>query len=215
MLKEVEDAVLTQGVIHEIGETERNDGSRVVVTTPHGLRSARVALSCMVQPAYGDTVLLAVHRADVFVLAVLERNVEAPIDVRFDRSVNLAIKGDLTLGASDRVSMKSGNELQLKARNVNVNGEAIQITGQRVNIIGKAFCWIADTLESTARVIKQTAELWSVHAQTHQRKIESMELVRVGHLDLRAEHVVNIGASHTIVKSRELVKINGKQIQVG
>lgn len=208
-------AELTQGIIQQIGEIERNDGARVVVSTPQGMRHARVALSCLVQPACGDIVLVAMRDPQVFVLAVLERTAGTSIDLNFQASVAMSVCGDLTLSAVGRTSVFGGEEVRVSAPSVGLSGESVEIAGQRVSIVGKVCYWLADTLESTARVIKQAAELWSVHARAHQRQVDDMELVRVGHMDLRAEHVVNIGSTHTIMKSRELTKIDGKQIQMG
>jgi hypothetical protein len=208
-------AALSRAVIQAMGEVERNDGMTVVVSTPDGLQHARLAVSCLVQPVCGDIVLVARHASELYVLAVLERHVDAKTEMRFARSVNMVVDGDLTLSATGRAAFAGGQEASIGAKKVSVSGDEVELTGRRISIVGQAFQWIADTLESTARLVKQVADVWTARARTHHRQVDEIEIVRAGHMDLRAEHVINVGSTHTIMKSRELTKIDGKQIQVG
>jgi hypothetical protein len=194
------ESVVTQAVVQAMGEVERNRGGHVVVSTGQGLLQARLAVSCLVQPECGDTVLVALRGGQAYVLAVLERSSDAPVAMQLPRSASLTVQGDLRLQATGTVSLQ---------------GEAVEAVAQRISLVGKAVHWLADTLESTASRIKQVAELWTVQARSHHRHIEDMEMVRAGHIDVRAEQVMHLNAEHTVVKSRELVKIDGKQIQVG
>lgn len=208
-------AELSRAVIQATGEVERNEGGYVVVSTADGVHRARLAVSCLVQPVCGDIVMVARYTTELYVLAVLERHVDVETQVRFDRSVNLAVDGDLTLTATGRATLAGGDEATIGAEKVSVRGDTVELTGRHISIVGQAVQWIADTLESTARLVKQVADVWTAHARTHHRQVNEIELVRAGHMDLRAEHVINVGSTHTIMKSRELTKIDGKQIQVG
>lgn len=210
-----DNARVTQGVIQDIGEVERNGDTGVMVSTSQGIVSARLAFSCLVQPVCGDIVLLSFRDGMPFVLSILERGVAAPIEMRFAGSLSMMVAGDASLQASGSTAIGGGESASLKAREVRLSGESVEIAGDRVSMVGRAFSWLADTFESTARVMRQVSDVLSVRARSHQRQIEDLELVRVGHLDLRAEHILNIHAEHAIVKSRELVKLDGKQIQVG
>lgn len=194
------ESVVTQAVVQAMGEVERNRDGHVVVSTGQGLLQARLAVSCLVQPECGDTVLVALRGRQAYVLAVLERTGDAPVAMQLPRSASLAVQGDLRLQATGTVSLQ---------------GEAVEAVAQRISLVGKAVHWLADTLESTANRIKQVADLWTVQAKSHHRHVEDMEMVRAGHIDMRAEQVMHLNAEHAVVKSRELVKIDGKQIQVG
>ncbi len=181
------------------GEVEARDGASAVVSTPEGLLRARIALSCLIRPEPGDRVLVERCATEAYVTAVLERTADAPLLVETPRSLAVAAGGVLTLGA----------------RTVAVRGEAIEIAGASVSVVSRSLQWVADTLESTARLVSQVAERWSMRARTHDRRIEDLELVRVGHLDVEARELVNLHARHTVMKSEELTKIDAKQIQVG
>jgi Protein of unknown function (DUF3540) len=124
---------------------------------------------------------------------------DAPITLRFARPAEIVVDGSLQLQA-DRIGLQSAS---------------VQITADVFAVLSHTVNWLADTLNTTARHIKQISETFSLHARGHQRHIEDMELVRVGHLDMRAREFMNLHAKHAVLKSTELVKIDGKQIQVG
>ncbi|MCW7540759.1 DUF3540 domain-containing protein [Aquabacterium sp. A7-Y] len=191
---------VTQAVVQALGEVERSRDGVVVVSSERGLLQARLAVSCLVQPECGDTVLVALRGPQAYVLAVLERASEAPLAMVLPCSASLSVQGDLRLQARGAISLQ---------------GEAVEAVAGRISLVGQAVHWLADTLESTAARMKQVAGLWTVQVKSHHRHVEDMEMVRAGHVDLRAEEVLHLNAGHTVMKSRELVKIDGKQIQVG
>ena len=208
-------AELTLTVNMQVGEVKKREADRVLVATAEGMVSAQAAVSCLVRPECGDRVMLASHGAERYVLAVLERAAEAPSVLCFPHGVEVQVYGDLSLSATGRAAMQGEAEVRLCGDRVEVSGTAVAITGQKVSIVGEICQWLADNLESTARLIKQVADSWSTHSRIHQRQVDDIELVRAGNVDMRVEHVVNVGATHTIVKSRELTKLDGKLIQVG
>lgn len=210
-----EQAGVTQGVIQAIGEVEKHGETGVTVSTPNGMLIARLAFSCLVRPACGDIVLLSCREGEVFVLSILERRSEAPIEIHFAGSLHMAVAGDATLQASGAMLLGGGVSASLAATRVELAGTDVDISGERISLVGRACAWVADTLDSTARVVRHVADVLSVRARSHQRRIDDLELVRVGHLDMRADQIMNLAAEHAIVKSRELVKLDGKQIQVG
>ncbi|MBS0396161.1 MAG: DUF3540 domain-containing protein [Proteobacteria bacterium] len=181
------------------GEVEHADADAIVVSTAGGLRRARRALSCLLLPVAGDRVLLEEAGGEWWVTAVLARPSQAPLLVEVDRPLTLRVRGELALGAEA----------------VAVRGRSVDIAGERVSIAATALSWLADTLDAAARVVSTVAERLSTRARSAEREVEDLEVARVGHFDLRAEHLVQVRARHTILKSQELAKIDAKQIQVG
>jgi len=210
-----ENARVTQGIIQAIGEVEKNGEAGVMVSTAQGIVRARLAFSCLVQPAGGDIVLLSWRGTECFVLSILERHGAAPVEMRFEASLTMRVEGDARIEASGETLLGGGRSAALKAAAVEVSGTSVEINGERLSLIGRAFSWLADSLDGTARTIRQVSDVFSLRARSHTRQVEDMELVRVGHLDLRADKILNVNAEHAIVKSRQLVKLDGKQIQVG
>jgi hypothetical protein len=183
---------LEHAVVQHAGEVERAQGSALVVSSAAGVQHARLAASCLLQPQVGDVVLIATHVNQPYVLAVLERVATGP--------AVLHVEGDARLSAS--------GQLQLQA-------QALEITAERMSIWSRAANWVADAFDLAAERLRQSGGLVSLHARAYQRTVEEMELARAGHMDLRAKQLLHLQAEHTVMKSDELVKIDGKQIQVG
>ncbi|AKJ28884.1 DUF3540 domain-containing protein [Caldimonas brevitalea] len=215
MLMQADDELFVQGVIHEIGEVERTLDATVTVSTPYGLRRARLAASCLVRPGPGDTVLVAGRGDACFVLSVLERHAEGPLELHLDRDTRLDVQGQLSVQTTGATRFGSATEVAIDAPSVELRGDKVALTGAQVSIAAQSLTWMADTLEATARWCRQVADVWSLRARHHQREVEEMELVRVGHLDLQAQQVMNLRARHTVLRSDELTKVDGKQVQVG
>jgi hypothetical protein len=192
--------MFVQGVVQHVGEVERDDAPHLVVSTPQGIRRARVALSCLVRPVCGDTVLVADHDDALYVLAVLERSSGQPIAMAFDRDTEITVTGTLAVQAETRMALQA---------------PGIELATQELSVVARTARFVADTLEATARLIRQWSESWSVRSKSHDRQTDDLELVRAGHIDLKVDHVAQLRATHTIVKSTELTKIDGRQIQVG
>ncbi|MCB1915712.1 MAG: DUF3540 domain-containing protein [Rhodocyclaceae bacterium] len=214
-MNHTENAQVTEGIIQQVGEVEKSGEAGVMVSTPQGIVRARLAFSCLVQPACGDIVLLSRRETDCYVLSILERHSDAPVEMRVGRSLAIEVEGDASLRARGTAEFGGDSGAALKGDSVAVVGREVEISGERVNLIGKALHWFADSIDTTARMIRQVSDAFSLRARSHARQVEDMELVRVGHLDLRADKILNMNAEHAIVKSRELVKFDGKQIQVG
>jgi hypothetical protein len=183
---------LEHAIVQHAGEVERAQGSALVVSSAAGVQHARLAASCLLQPQVGDVVLVATHADQPYVLAVLQRASATPAVLHID--------GDAQLSASGR--------LQLQA-------ESVEIATERLSVWSRAAHWLADVFDLTAERLRQSGGLVSLHAKAYQRTVEDMEIARAGHMDLGAKELLNVHARHTMMKSEELVKIDGKQIQVG
>jgi len=206
---------LVRGLVHSIGEVERCDGERFAVSTPDGIRFAEVAVSCLVVPEIGDSVLVCTHDTRVHVLAVVSRTEPAPLTLRIGTSVNIDIRGNLIVHADESIIMIGNREAQLRAPKIELSGNSVDVNADNLTLAARTCHWLADALESTARVIKQSADFWSVHARTHHRRVDDIELVRAGHVDLKVDEILNVASTHTIMQSRETIRIDGKLIQVG
>ncbi|WKB53777.1 DUF3540 domain-containing protein [Eleftheria terrae] len=201
---------LTQGVIQHVGEVERvsAESARVLtVSTAAGLRRARLAASCLALPACGDRVLLASDDSDLYVLAVLARASQEPLV--------LQTEGDLRLEVQGRLDVQARDAAQLAAPQLRLEGREVEIAADKLNILSRAAHWVADTLETAARALRQVSQTHTLQAKGFHRQVDELESARVGHLDLKAREMLNVHARHAVVKSSELVKIDGKQIQVG
>ena len=193
------DSSITQGVIQKVGEVETATDGRVMVSTSAGIVQARLALSCLAQPVAGDIVILAQQNGQAWVLALLSRATDQALVLQTDRATRLIV----------------GDTLEIETQNLSLKAVQMEISTDSFNLKARSAQWLANALEIVSDHINQFSQSLNLRAKSYQRRIEDMELVRLGHLDQRVEGLAHMHAQHTVIKSKELVKIDGKQIQVG
>ena len=193
------DSSITQGVIQKVGEVETATDGRVMVSTSAGIVQARLALSCLAQPVAGDIVILTQQNGQAWVLALLSRATDQALVLQTDRATRLIV----------------GDTLEIETQNLSLKAVQMEISTDNFNLKARSAQWLANALEIVSEHINQFSQSLNLRAKSYQRRIEDMELVRLGHLDQRVEGLAHMHAQHTVIKSKELVKIDGKQIQVG
>jgi hypothetical protein len=193
------DSSITQGVIQKVGEVETATDGRVMVSTSAGIVQARLALSCLAQPVAGDIVILAQQNGQAWVLALLSRATDQALVLQTDRATRLIVR----------------DTLEIETQNLSLKAVQMEISTDSFNLKARSAQWLANALEIVSEHISQFSQSFNLRAKSYQRRIEDMELVRLGHLDQRVEGLAHMHAQHTVIKSKELVKIDGKQIQVG
>ena len=190
---------ITQGVIQKVGEVETAANGRVMVSTNTGIVQARLALSCLAQPIAGDTVMLAQQNGQAWVLALLHRPTDQALVLQTDRLTRLVVQ----------------DSLEVETKNLCFKAVETQISTESFNLKARSTQWAAHVMQIVAERLSQFSQNFSLYAKNYQRRIEEMELVRLGHLDQKVEGLAHLNAEHTVIKSKELVKIDGNQIQVG
>ncbi|MFO0758395.1 MAG: DUF3540 domain-containing protein [Byssovorax sp.] len=180
-------------------------------------RAAR-AVSCLVAPRPGDKVLAAVEEnGAAFVLAVLERAVEGEtIAIEAEGDLSLRSRdGRVTVGGAAGVDLVSGGDVTVAAEEVRLRAAAATLVIDSMHLLGKAaraeIAKIAVVATSAESVIDRLTQ----RVKRAYRFVEEREQVRAGALDMAAEKAVTVTAENAVITTKELVKIDGGQIQLG
>ena len=202
-------AYLVAEVIHVVRHV-------VSLATPDGdCVDGRCAFGCLVVPRAGDMVgVLRDPAGRFYVTAILERTdpgevelfSERPMTIRSEAGVRVAAATDLELEAGDRIGMRTAL-VEAVAGRVSAFAKALSITTGEALLRTRLGTICADLLDMAARRIGMTAE------HSH-RQIAGTEQVRCRHFDLRSD-VAQVQAHTTLVKARDLVKMDAAQLQIG
>lgn len=175
------------------------------------------ALSCLIEPVIGDTVLLARHTAQhpAYILAVLNRTAGQEGSVRLPGGSCLHDTGGQLHIHADHVRVAGKQGIDLSTQELNVT--ALTATTRIRRWTG----WF-DSMESYAVHVAITAKtlssrvgrLWqrSVESLRHTEKLDETRAGRVkvavdGHHRIQAQHI-----SHT---AQGMVKLDGQKIDLG
>jgi hypothetical protein len=193
------------------------EADAVVVHVAGRPLKARRAVSCLVEPAIGDRVLVAISD-DSFVLAVLVKGeAGAP-------GVTLAVDGDVTLRsrggkvalvANDAVSLASATKVELNAPELEVRALKTSFFSASLSYIGRALDGEIDRVKVVARSVDRAIDRVTERIQNSFRTVEGIDRVRAKELDIDVEGNFSVHADNTIIGTEKLVKVDGEQIHLG
>ncbi|MGY5956746.1 DUF3540 domain-containing protein [Kosakonia sp. BK9b] len=174
------------------------DGSLMVECEGRGWHCRR-AVSCVIAPQAGDTVLISGVDNQMWLLAVLER--------ANPQCAELSVPGDLHICSSGALSLSS-EALKVSASKGDCHISDMNYSGDRVS------AWV-----TLSRVVGKRAEsVWQTVTQISQslfRTTRQTEQVRAGQLDIKAEDYLRMHAHNTVITSKAITKVDSEQIHMG
>jgi len=177
---------------------------------------ARRAVSCLVEPVLGDQVLLALHDEGCHILAILEREAEAPTRLVAEGDLELSAPGGaVTIAAEEGVRVVSPGETAIASGKVRVAASEASLAVGALSYVGEQIAAQVDRVKTVSQELENVAERWVQRLGRAYRFIKESEQVRAHYLEYSATAAVNVKAKATIVAGGELAKIDGSQIHLG
>ncbi|MGR4047986.1 DUF3540 domain-containing protein [Kosakonia cowanii] len=175
------------------------DGSLMVESEGRGWHCRR-AVSCVIAPQAGDTVLISAVDNQMWLLAVLER--QNPTS-----AAELSVQGDLHIASQGALSLSS-EALNINAAKGECHISEMNYSGEKIS------AWV-----SLSRIVGKRAEsVWQTVTQISQqlfRTTRQTEHVRAGQLDMKAEDYLRMHAQNTVITSKAITKVDSEQIHMG
>jgi hypothetical protein len=191
----------------------------IVAVAPEAVRvrtslsdvAARRAASCLLEPAVGDRVLVAVEEdGDAFVLAVLEQRQPGRTTIAVEGDLSLrSLRGTVSIAAQEGVEIVSATAARILANAVEVNAlEALSVLGGAVTAeLGK--------VKTYAASVDSFFERLSSRVKRSFRTVEEVDQVRARHIDYAASESAHFHGENALVTAHHLVKLNAEQVHVG
>jgi len=174
------------------------DGSLMVESEGRGWHCRR-AVSCVIAPKMGDTVLITGVDNQMWLLAVLER--------ANPQTAELNVPGDLHIASSGALSLSS-EALNVNAAKGDCHISEMTYSGDKIS------AWV-----TLSRIVGKRAEsVWQTVTQMSQtlfRHTRQSEQVRAGQLDMKAEDYMRLHAQNTVITSKAITKVDSEQIHMG
>ncbi len=191
------------------------DNGHVVVDIDGQQRSARVARSCLIRPEPGDTVLLWCGE-ESWVLAILDgpheggRRLVCDGDFQIGSATGrLELRGELGVAISSPGSVElESSELKVRSRSASLAAESLEWLAARVEASVLQLSMVGKVFRSVFERVHQTSKVST-------REVEQLEDVAVGQLHISASGSVVTKGKNLVSTAADVVKIDGKQIQLG
>jgi len=205
----------SQAVYQEVG-TVVGVGESVEVRTGSGTFGALRAASCLLAPAQGDRVLLAVPpEGPLYVLAVLERDESAPAELLLGPDARLRAGRRVVIEAPEDVALHTAGTLRTSSRALCVSADEGTVAVKKVSWMSNLLELYVDVARSLVQKVEAHVESVTLHAKQSHRFVEELDATRAGTIDARAEKAVHLRGENTFVTAEELVKVDGELIHFG
>lgn len=199
----------------EIAVVVRVAEGRATVRAGEVEYSAKRAASCLLEARQGDRVLCAVAETDAWILAVLDRE---------DATTSIAVEGDLEIisrqgrvrvGGREGLSLGSEADVTIAAGELNVRTMAASLVADGIEVLGKTVRAEAGRVKVLAEALDTVLDRFSQRVKRAYRFVEERDSLRAGTIDYVADKAVTVSAENTVMTAKELVKVDGGQIQLG
>lgn len=179
--------------------------------------TARRATSCLLDPALGDHVLVAVFGdGRAFVLAVLERTEEGPATASLDRDLTLRVpNGSLQLAAKDGVGVVSAGDVSIVGASLDVKAGEGRVSIEKIAVLGRQLLAEVASVKVVAGAVDSVMDRWVQKVKRAYRTVEELDQLRSKRVDYSAEKSMHLHAENTLVTATELVKFDGEHIHLG
>jgi hypothetical protein len=179
--------------------------------------AATKAAGCLLSPAVGDEVLVAlVPNRRAFVLAVLVRDTKSAATIRVPGDLKIRSEtGRVEVSAADGVSLASQGDISLLSSRLSVRTVAAELAGEALAVVGKTVACEIDRLKLVARTFDSVLDRLTQRARNVIRIVEESDHLRSARIDYVADKSVGIHGENTVVTAKDLVKVDGGQIHLG
>lgn len=202
--------------LHEALVTRIEGAGRYEVQTAAGAVLCGRAVSCLVEPMVGDTVLVARGDARAFVTAVLVREAGVETTLAHQGDLKVEVKqGRFTVVADEGVELVTGSTLALLAAKVSLQSPEAQVWVERLAHVGQELHAEVARVRERFGVLDQTIERWSQRAKRVYRTVEELERLKAEQIDYEAAHTVRVHGENTVMTADALVRVDGEQIHLG
>ena len=197
-------------VVHAAG---RSVGVRDGETEVRAVR----ATSCLVEPVLGDRVLYTTLRdGRAYVLAVLDREDDAPLKLAADRDVVIESQGGrLDLVASGGVGVATPEKLTMAADAIEMRADKGTFALEDVLYVGRRLLARAQKSTLVGDLIETMAETVTQRAKRVLRVVTQIDQLKAGVADIEAKSALRMHAENSYVTAEKVVKLDGENIHLG
>lgn len=198
----------TLGLGIAVAEACEDDGRTVTARMGAECIVASVAVSCLVRPIEGDTVLLARSGTAAFILAVLERDGPNHATLTLPGHGNLAIEGE-TLSFSAR------QRLAIRADGLDLRSRTMAVLADKATWLGKALSVVTERWHISARSHEVVADSLIEKAVNRTAIVDGVDTVRAETRMVKTTGVATETAHSKVVAVTEDLRLDGKRITMG
>jgi len=196
------------------------EGERVyTVLTLFGDVVSEQAVSCLVKPRKGDTVLLSMDTTgNCFILSVLKREAceKTTTELVFNGQVNMHIKdGGLSLTSDKDMNLASREGLAFASQEISIHAEKGKAAIERLSFVGKIFKSQVKQIKAVAHSVENIFHRLTQRLENTFRFVEDHEEIQSRSTRYLVEDTLTMHSKNAVHMAEEIVTINAEQVHLG
>ena len=203
----------------EYGRILTGEEGSYTVLTSFGEVVSDQAVSCLVKPKVGDTVLLSMDTTDdCFILSVLRRDVGEKVQTElvFDGQVNLHVKGGgLSLTSDEKMSIASREKLAFASQKISIHADEGKVTIEKLSFIGRVFQSQVKRIKLIANTVENICRRLTQRLDDSFRFVKEHDEVQSKSARYLVEDTLTMHSKNAVHMAEEIVTINAEQVHLG
>jgi len=192
------------------------DGREARIVRDGAVHAARIAFGCLIQPEPGDRVLTGMADGTVWIIAVLDRQSDAPPRLWTEGDLGIvSVHGDISLSAGRVVDIGAGAGIRVAAPEIELHAGVARFLLDELLQVGRRISWYVTKLRSVGEIVETFADHVLTRAKRGSRFIEESDQMRAGDIDHRAEGTLQLQAEAAFITADTIVRVDADQIHMG
>jgi len=185
----------------------------VNVQSERRVYTANKAFSCLMEPLVGDLVgMFRDENKDLYVTSILQRQTSQP---ESGSKATLQFAGHLSIKATQGLSLHTQESLEIEAGRLHGVVSRVNWFSKIVQLTSRDVLVTSSLARMTCRIRELLTGRSHVSADHSYRHIQKTETVRTEVYDLEARSLASVQAPCTLIKGKNLVKVDSSQVHIG
>lgn len=170
--------------------------------------TARRAVSCLLEPAAGDSVAcLLVAPDEVWIVAVLTREEGVENRLHCSGTTRLEVDGGGLSLAASAIDLESGAFALRTAK--------ADVTAAEASLVGQEFRLVGSTVKLVGALLSSVFDRVSHFAKHHQRTTEGIDRTQATYLEQEGRELLRLSGRTTVISGEGLIKAQAEQVHLG
>jgi len=185
--------------------------------TEHGQYSAKPAVSCLVKPVIGDTVLLYMdENGNGYILSILDRIKQQSTCISVENGLMIESKNDnITLAAREAINLASTESVSISSQDVAISSHHGLFQINKVDLVSDAATVHAKSSRIFTNTIETVATTLTQRVQNSFRFVEKIDQLTAGNLMQSIRNLMSVKTRQAVILAEQDVKIDGERIHMG
>jgi hypothetical protein len=191
--------------------------SGCLVRTDDAKLIAKRAVSCLVRPVVGDTVLLFVDSSgQAYILSILERMRNSATRLSVDNDLVIESTAEsITLAARESISLTSPGKASIHGGDVAITGHKGLFQLNRVDMVSDTATVHTKSGRLYAETVETVAQTLTQRLQNCFRFVDKLDQLKAGNLMQSVRKLMSLKTQQAVILAEQDVKIDGERIHMG